>query len=149
MTFSILLIVLLPVALLCVLLLFVIVNRYIRYKERIGLAQLGYSLEELGREEAEASRGNRGVLWGGVITAMSGLALLVGLGTLGLGVWLIGGLLPLFVGLGMVVIYFMTLGTTPNKTPGLAGDGGGDNDNASEQRRLEDPAPQHDFDGRT
>ena len=61
MTFSILLIVLLPVAMLFVLLLFVIATRYLRYKERIALAQLGYSLEELNREDATASRGNRGI----------------------------------------------------------------------------------------
>ena len=40
---------------------------------------------------------------------MSGLALLLGLSTIGIGAWLIAGLLPLFVGLGMVLIYFMTL----------------------------------------
>jgi len=56
------------------------------------------------------------VLWGGVMTAMSGLALLLGLSTLGMGAWLIGGLLPLFVGLGMVFIYFYTSGAAPGPT---------------------------------
>jgi len=55
------------------------------------------------------------VLWGGVITTMSGLALLLGLATLGIGAWLLAGLLPLFVGLGMVLIYFMTLGPAPDE----------------------------------
>ena len=99
--------------LLVVLLGFITLNRYISYKERVALAQLGFSIEELSRDAAAKRHGNRGVLWGGVITAMSGLALLLGLATLGVGAWLLAGLLPLFVGLGMVLIYFMTLGLAP------------------------------------
>lgn len=99
-------------ALLIVLLGFVTLNRYIGYKERVALAQLGFSLDDLHRDAAK-KYGNRGVLWGGVITAMSGLALLLGLSTLGTGAWLLAGLLPLFVGLGMVVIYLLTLGPAP------------------------------------
>ena len=52
-----------------------------------------------------------------MITATSGLALFLGLSTLGRGVWLLGGLLPLFVGLGMVLIYFLTLGTGGGRDP--------------------------------
>jgi hypothetical protein len=96
------------------LLLFVTLNRYIGYKERVELARLGYSLEEI-RRDAAKKQGSRGVLWGGVITGMSGLALLLGLATLGMGAWLLGGLLPLFVGLGMIAIYFMSPGSeTPS-----------------------------------
>lgn len=99
--------------LLVVLLGFITLNRYISYKERVALAQLGFSIEDLSRDAAARRYGNRGVLWGGVITAMSGLALLLGLATLGVGAWLLAGLLPLFVGLGMVLIYFVTLGLAP------------------------------------
>jgi len=99
--------------LLIVVLGFITLNRYISYKERVALAQLGFSLEDQTRAAAK-KHGNRGVLWGGVITAMSGLALLLGLSTLGMGAWLLGGLLPLFVGLGMVLIYFATMGTGPS-----------------------------------
>ena len=48
----------------------------------------------------QARHGSRGVLWGGVITAMSGLALLLGLSTIGFGAWLLGGLLPSIRGPG-------------------------------------------------
>ena len=93
-------------ALVVLLLGFVTLNRYISYKERVALARLGFLPEDL--ERGVQKRGNRGVLWGGVITGMSGLALLLGLATLGSGAWLLAGLLPLFVGLGMIIIYFMT-----------------------------------------
>ena len=90
---------------------FITLNRYIAYKERVALAQLGFSLDALNRGSLARTRGNRGVLWGGVITATSGLGLLLGLATLGGGVWLLAGFLPLSVGLGMVLIYFLTMGT--------------------------------------
>lgn len=99
-----------PFVLVTVVLGFVTLNRYIRYRERVALAELGYPPDEDGRH-ALSRKGSRGVLWGGVITAASGLALLLGLGTLGTGVWLIAGLLPLCVGLGMVLIYYLTLGS--------------------------------------
>jgi hypothetical protein len=116
MTLSPYAIILIPCALLLVVLGLVTLNRYIAYKERVALARLGFSLEDLNRDAAAKRQGQRGVLWGGVMTAMSGLALLLGLSTLGMGAWLIGGLLPLFVGLGMVFIYFNTSGAAPDPT---------------------------------
>ena len=101
-----------PFVLLFLLLFFITLNRYIAYKERVALARLGYPPEEIARAQIKRY-GNRGVLWGGVITGMSGLALLLGLSTLGTGAWLLAGLLPLFVGLGMVIVYFVTLGPPP------------------------------------
>lgn len=100
----------LPAILFVVTLGFITLNRYIAYKERVALAQLGFSLEDMSRHADAKRHGNRGVLWGGVITTTSGLALLLGLATIGTGAWLLGGLIPLFVGLGMVLIYFLTLG---------------------------------------
>jgi len=99
-------------ALLTLVLAFVTLHRYIAFKERVALAELGFLVEDLKRK-ADKRYGNKGVLWGGVITGMSGLALLLGLATLGSGAWLLAGLLPLFVGLGMVIIYFMTFGPAP------------------------------------
>lgn len=101
-----------PFVLLFLLLFFITLNRYIAYKERIALARLGYPPETIAQAQSRR-QGGRGVLWGGVITGMSGLALLLGLSTLGTGAWLLAGLLPLFVGLGMVVVYFVTPGTPP------------------------------------
>ncbi len=102
-----------PLFLLFIILMFVTINRYITYRERVALAQLGFRPEDIA-QAVSARRGHRGVLWGGVITAMSGLALLLGLSPLGIGIWLIAGLLPLCVGLGMILIYFWT------GTPSLA-----------------------------
>ncbi|MGI6367993.1 MAG: hypothetical protein ACOX2L_06470 [Anaerolineae bacterium] len=97
--------------LLTILLAFVTLNRYFTYKERVALARLGYSVADLAGTGEPSRSGSRGVLWGGVITMMSGFALLLGLTPLGTGVWLIAGLLPMFVGLGMLLIYFTSAGS--------------------------------------
>ncbi|NLV73946.1 MAG: hypothetical protein GXY52_04580 [Chloroflexi bacterium] len=97
--------------LLVTVLLFLTLHRYLAFKERVALAQLGYTSESLEQDIPRRS-GKRGVLWGGILTAMSGLALLLGLSTLGMGVWLLGGLVPLFIGIGLVLIYFL-LGNAP------------------------------------
>lgn len=95
-----------PCALVTVLMIFFVAMRYISYRERVALAQHGYFLPEDSLLQRLSQRMPRGVLWAGVITAMSGLALLLGLITIGIGWWLLGGLIPLFVGLGMIFIYF-------------------------------------------
>lgn len=95
-----------PCFLVTVLLLFLAVVRYISYRERAALAQYGLLQNEEPFWDRLGQRSPKGVLWAGVITAMSGLALLLGLYTIGMGPWLLGGLVPLFVGLGMVFIYF-------------------------------------------
>ncbi|MGC8874557.1 MAG: DUF6249 domain-containing protein [Chloroflexia bacterium] len=94
-----------PCFLLIALMLFVVAMRYILYRERIGLAQHGIFLPEESFWDRLSQRTPRGVLWAGIITACCGLALLLGLYTIGLGPWLLGGLIPFFVGLGMVLIY--------------------------------------------
>ncbi len=95
-----------PCVLVVLLMLFVLALRYISYRERVALAAHGYPLDEPSLLDRWARRSPRGVLWAGVITTMSGLALLLGLLTIGVGWWLLGGLLPLFVGLGMIFLYF-------------------------------------------
>jgi hypothetical protein len=92
---------------------FITLSRYIAYKERVALAQLGFPMD-MNSMDISRHSGKRGILWAGVITAMGGLALLLGLSTLGMGVWLLGGLIPLFIGIGMVLIYFM-LGNAPEQ----------------------------------
>ena len=84
--------------------------RYMNYKETIALAEKGLSKPE--------SKSNKNLLrWGIVITAI-GFALTLGLYTLGfasadqyplhLGPWMLGGFVPLFLGLGLVLLQYLT-----------------------------------------
>lgn len=84
--------------------------RYMNYKETIALAEKGLPRPE--------SRDKGGLLrWGISITAL-GLALSVGLYPigfasgqsypLGLGPWMLGGFVPLFLGLGLILLHFLS-----------------------------------------
>lgn len=84
--------------------------RYMNYKETVTLAEKGLS-----RPEGEKGKGLLG--WGIVLTAL-GAALTIGLfftgsgsGTnypLGLGPWMLAGLVPIFLGLALMLIYYLT-----------------------------------------
>jgi len=87
------------------------VMRYIAYKERVALVERGVDIDLLLRNQWLHRQGNRGILWAGTMTTAVGMGLLLGLWMLGRGLWLIAGLVPLFVGLGMLAIYYVTLGS--------------------------------------
>ncbi len=84
--------------------------RYINYKETLALAEKG-----LTRPEAKNSKGL--LRWGIVITAL-GVALSLGLYPIGfssgdnyplhLGPWMLGGFVPLFLGLGLILLHYLT-----------------------------------------
>lgn len=84
--------------------------RYMNYKETIALAEKGLS-----RPEPKTKGGL--LRWGILITAL-GLALSIGLYPiglssgevypLGLGPWMLGGFVPLFLGLALVLLHFLS-----------------------------------------
>ena len=86
--------------------------RYMNYKETIALAEKG-----LTRPEKKAGSGKGLLRWGIIITAL-GFALSLGLYTIGfdtggnyplhLGPWMLGGFVPLFLGLGLVLLHYLT-----------------------------------------
>ena len=89
---------------------FIAFLRYLNYRETIALAEKGLTRPE--------SKTKSGLLrWGIVITAL-GLALSLGLYPLGfsagdiyplhLGPWMLGGFVPLFLGLGLVLLHILT-----------------------------------------
>jgi len=84
--------------------------RYMNYKETIALAEKGLTKTE--------SKPGRGFLrWGIVLTAL-GLAFSFGFYFFGFdssdnyplhfGPWMLGGFVPLFLGLGLVLLHFLT-----------------------------------------
>jgi hypothetical protein len=99
--------------------------RYLRYRETVVLAEKGLLRAERNRSDQNALR------WGIVIGAV-GAALCIGMypigfiGNLGqefplyFGPWMLVGLLPLFFGLGLVLIYVLT--TRGEKKPGNGAD---------------------------
>jgi hypothetical protein len=106
---------------------FVIGMRYLQYRETMALAEKGLLKIEGNRVEGRGD--GKGALRWGVVIAAIGVALTVGLWPLGigstyplgLGPWMIGAFIPLFFGLGLILIYVLT--RDENK-PG-AGNGNG------------------------
>lgn len=95
---------------------FIALMRYLNYRETLALAEKG--LVRGGRLRANGGNGKDTLRWGIVITAV-GIALCVGLYPLGfmggrsgfplgLGPWMLFGLIPTFFGLGLVLIYALT-----------------------------------------
>jgi hypothetical protein len=84
--------------------------RYMKYKETIALAEKGLTPPETKSDKPF-------LRWGILLTAL-GLALTIGLYLIGfassdsypfhLGPWMLGGLLPLFLGLGLVLLHYLT-----------------------------------------
>jgi hypothetical protein len=79
-------------------------SRYLRYRERLALAEKGLSLPEHKPQPGAAPR------WG-VLVSVVGVALLLGLLPLALQrawIWLFFALLPLFIGASLLLIYVLT-----------------------------------------
>ena len=84
--------------------------RYMNYKETLALAEKG-----LARPEPKPAKGL--LRWGIVLTSL-GLALSLGLYFIGfsdadnyplrLGPWMLGGLVPLFLGIGLTLLHYLT-----------------------------------------
>jgi len=89
---------------------FIAFMRYMNYKEMISLAEKG-----LTRPEQKTGTGL--LRWGIVITGL-GIALSLGLYSIGfsggdnyplhLGPWMLGGFVPLFLGLSLILIHYLT-----------------------------------------
>lgn len=98
------------VSVLLVILGFLAFLRYMSYRETLALAEKGLT-------RPESKSGNGLLRWGILITAL-GLALTLGLYFFGfdsgqnyplhLGPWMLGGFVPLFLGLGLILIHVLT-----------------------------------------
>jgi hypothetical protein len=104
---------------------FIVLLRYLHHRERMALITHGMHPDTLRKQ-----RRSVGMLRAGLITAMVGLALTVGLYPLGfilpsmlaatpfhLGPWLLPGLIPLGVGVALIVSYYLEQNSsTPEDT---------------------------------
>jgi phosphoglycerol transferase MdoB-like AlkP superfamily enzyme len=98
------------VAILLIIFGFLAFLRYMSYKETLALAEKGLT-------KSEPKPGKGLLRWGIVLTSL-GLALSIGLYLIGfnspndyplhLGPWMLGGFVPLFLGLGLVLLHFLT-----------------------------------------
>jgi len=89
---------------------FIALMRYISYKENLLFAEKGLA-------RPEPKKGSGFLRWGITITAL-GIAFTLGLYPIGfssgdefplhLGPWMLGGFVPLFLGLGLTLLHYLT-----------------------------------------
>ncbi len=90
-----------PIVVLLILMVFILIMRYFSYRERITLIKQGFVPPDL--FNAPKSKVAVGLMRAGLITTMVSLFLLIGLWVgLGQGAWLIGGFIPVGVGIGLI-----------------------------------------------
>jgi len=108
-----------PIAFVAIVFGTVVLLRWFKHREIMALAEKGL----LPAQYMSASRG-RGLLGWGIALAALGLALMIGLWPIGFvvrvphtgeslyplnfGPWMLGGLIPLFIGLALLITYFLT-----------------------------------------
>lgn len=92
-----------PIVVLMLLMLFVLLMRFFSYRERMALIKQGFVPSDL-FNPVPKSRAAVGLMRAGLITSASAACLLIGMWIgLGSGAWLIGGFIPLGVGLGLML----------------------------------------------
>lgn len=104
---------LVPVLLALLVVILVITLRWFSYKERMALIKQGLPLEDKRTKEEKRKL----FLAIGVTVGLMGLALTIGLATLGLGPWLLYGLIPFFLGLAMILASLIMMPSKPKKEP--------------------------------
>ncbi len=99
---------------------FIVLLRYLHHRERMALINQGIHPNSLRDENPQRLKRSRRMLRAGLIIAMVGLSLTVGLYPIGfllptaftttpfhLGPWLLPGLIPLGVGIALIVSYYL------------------------------------------
>lgn len=90
---------LLPIILTALGVILVITLRWFSYRERMALIAQGLTPEQ----KKGAEEKHKLLLAVGLIVGLVGLALSIGLATIGMGPWLLVGLIPLFTGLALIL----------------------------------------------
>lgn len=130
--------------------------RYLEHRERMTMIEHGIVPEALGGPSHRARRGS-GLLRGGLITAMVGVAVTLGLYNLGyllpapfnavpgqLGPWLLAGLIPTAVGIALITSYYLAPPRADQPTSGTEKQpSSGDSDSSGTKR----PGTLHIVDG--
>ena len=100
-----------PIILTALVVLLVIALRWFSYKERMALIAQGISPED----QRQKRKNHKTILAIGLVIGLIGLALTIGLITLGVGPWLLAGLLPLFVGLAFILVSLVLAPSKPKE----------------------------------
>lgn len=106
---------LMPIILTALVVILLITMRLFSHKERMAMIAQGLPLEDTTGQQKNQEERYKVLLSIGLIVGLVGLALTIGLITLGMGPWLLAGLLPLFIGLALVLTSLVLRPEKPTK----------------------------------
>jgi hypothetical protein len=97
-----------PIVITAIVFIYVYQHRKMLHKERLVMIEKGIAPAGEAFQEVPYPIQRKRMLTNGITTAAIGLALVIGLRTMGYGPFLLGGLIPLAVGLGQIISYLVT-----------------------------------------
>ncbi len=121
-----------PIAILFAIFGTIVAMRWFKHREIMAMVEKGVLPEQYVQHASAPRRSGRGMIGWGIVLVMLGLALMVGLWPLGFarmggvnpyplnfGPWMLLGLVPLFIGLALLIVYFVMRKeeTTTSETP--------------------------------
>lgn len=127
-----------PIILTALAVILAITLRWFSHKERMALIAQGLPPED----KPENREKHKAILAMGLIVGLLGLALSIGLLTLGMGPWLLAGLIPLFSGLALVLVSLVLQPSKPKKKPEQETVGCAEKEPAQEIHELEEEKEQ-------
>ncbi len=112
----------------------IVLVRWFKHREILAMVEKGLLPAQYAQYmNASRGRGGRGLLGWGIALTMLGLALMIGLWPigftragvenpypLGFGPWMLTGLIPLFIGLALLITYFLTRNNEKTLQPEVA-----------------------------
>lgn len=78
-------------------------NRHLKHKERMAMIEKGIVPEDVSEEAVQELTASKGSGAGPITVTLVGIAITIGLLTIGVGPWLIGGLVPTAIGCAMLI----------------------------------------------
>lgn len=99
--------IMMPVFIVALALLYAGIHRYLKHRERMAMIEKGIAPADWKPEELPLPRSPQSALVRGLTSVLIGLALTLGLLTLGIGPWLLGGLIPMAWGGALLIAHFL------------------------------------------
>lgn len=96
-----------PALIVTLVLAFAVFQRYLKHKEWMAMINQGMVPEDW-EEKKSPVRQWQGSSYSAVIITLVGIAITLGLSTIGIGPWLIGGLVPTAIGCGLLIGQFLS-----------------------------------------
>lgn len=99
--------IMMPVFIVALSLIYAGIHRYLKHRERMAMIEKGIAPTDWKPEDLPLPRSPQSTMVRGLTSVFVGLALTLGLLTLGFGPWLLGGLIPMAYGGAVLIAHYL------------------------------------------